>query len=253
MIFFGRHVWSFWIVALAAAGAVSCAEATPTELVVVVDSELPVPSVIDEVRIEVEGASGLPRTSSALLAGAGSVSLPVTLGLRPRVAGDAPVSIRASGLRGGVRQVSTQVRTSFIEGRRLVVRMALLSACVEVECAEGETCAPDGRCISADVDPIRFPPFMLTPPTRDAGSGGDAAAPLGEGAACASDSACASLHCECVDFDCMQRVCAAAQCFCGYGTSGSCGDPLRPGIRDPGDCDGPTSGCQGVDTCVVAP
>jgi hypothetical protein len=248
-----RSLSGLWLIGALFVTSTSCADGGLTEIVVVVDSELPVPSVIDEVRIDVEGATDAAHVARALLAGPGSVPLPVTLGLRPAEPGNARVTIRASGLREGERRVASEVRTGFVEGRRLVVRMVLLSACVEVECAEGETCAPDGRCIPSNVDPLTLPPFTAPPEVRVPVDGGDGAMPLGEGASCASDSACASLHCECVDFDCTQRVCAPAQCLCGYGTSGSCGDPLRPGIRDPGDCDGPTSGCQGVDTCVSAP
>jgi|GEM_PF-4195562 len=54
-----------------------------TEIIVIVDSELAVPSELDEIVVTTEGASGLPKGASANLAGAGATSMPVTVGLRP--------------------------------------------------------------------------------------------------------------------------------------------------------------------------
>ncbi len=87
--------------------------------------------------------------------------------------------------------------------------------------------------------------------TRDGGGSddGDGGTLLAVGAPCTRDSACASKNCECVDFDCTLRMCAAADCLCGYGTSGSCTDPLEEGARDPEDCDSEWHGCSGIDNC----
>ncbi|HEY3450328.1 MAG TPA: hypothetical protein VGK67_28495 [Myxococcales bacterium] len=87
--------------------------------------------------------------------------------------------------------------------------------------------------------------------TRDGGGAGDGdgGTLLAEGAACTRDLACASKNCECVDFDCTLRMCAGASCLCGYGTSGSCTDPLERGAKDPEDCDSESQGCEGIDHC----
>lgn len=77
----------------------------------------------------------------------------------------------------------------------------------------------------------------------DAGSG------LANGTTCTSDSACQSKYCECIDFECNKRVCAAADCVCGYGTSGSCTDPIPTGSKDPEDCDSPSVNCAGINKC----
>jgi hypothetical protein len=229
----------------------SCTNDALTEIVVVIDSDLAVPSALDEISIQVEGASGIPKSARVTLTGAGSALLPVTLGLRPSSPGSSPVTIRATGLLVGTRKVFAEVRTSFIEGRRLVVRIVLSSACLGVVCASGETCSPAGACVPADVDPITLPPYIEVPFVRDAGV--DAPTSLAVGATCVSDSVCESRHCECIDFDCLVRACAPAECLCGYGTSGSCGDPLRAGTVDPEDCEGPASSCQGLDSCLLVP
>lgn len=87
-------------------------------------------------------------------------------------------------------------------------------------------------------------------PDVEGSDGGSNVSGLAVGAACDRDSRCASMHCECVDFDCTQRMCAAAECLCGYGTSGSCTDPLRTGIKDPDDCDGASASCRGLNSCM---
>ena len=137
----------------------ACSADELTEFIVVVDSDLAVPTALDEIAILVEGPSGILKTARASLTGADAVPLPVTLGLRPGIAGATAVTIRADGLVGGVRRLSREVRTSFVVGRRLVVRIALLSRCVDVVCGEGDTCTPDGDCASATVDPDTLPPF----------------------------------------------------------------------------------------------
>lgn len=63
------------------------------------------------------------------------------------------------------------------------------------------------------------------------------------GSACSENPACGSSHCECVDLDCHEKVCAATQCTCGYGPGGSCDHHLSNGASDPEDCDQPGRVC----------
>ena len=65
------------------------------------------------------------------------------------LAGAASVTIRADGLLAGVRRVYSEVRTSFVVGRRLVVRITLLSRCVGVVCGRSRPCWPKYRTFSA--------------------------------------------------------------------------------------------------------
>ena len=64
----------------------------------------------------------------------------------------------------------------------------------------------------------------------------DTATSLDDGAVCLADAECNSGNCECVNFDCTERVCAPDNCVCGYGTSGSCDEAMSGGY-DPEDCD----------------
>jgi hypothetical protein len=77
---------------------------------------------------------------------------------------------------------------------------------------------------------------------------GDEPFALDDGETCAADAECASTHCECVNFDCSERVCAPLDCLCGYGTSGSC-DESMVGTPDPEDCEGELE-CAPMNDCV---
>jgi hypothetical protein len=145
------------LLGIAASGLVACAEPL-TEIVVVVDSDLPVPAGLDAVRVTVEGPSGIPVETSATLTGAGTARLPVTLGVRPRETGSGTVRVRAVGARAGTERVAALARTNFVEGERLLLRMVLEAACVDVRCAADETCS-GGACVDARRDPATLPRF----------------------------------------------------------------------------------------------
>lgn len=70
-----------------------------------------------------------------------------------------------------------------------------------------------------------------------------------DGDQCLRDSECSSVNCECEDFECESRYCTPTDCVCGYGTSGSCTEPLVGG-QDPEDCDGPGESCGGIGACA---
>ena len=72
---------------------------------------------------------------------------------------------------------------------------------------------------------------------------------LDDGLICLADNECESSNCECEDFNCTVRVCAEADCLCGYGTSGTCVDPMD-GLQDPEDCDQTGQVCGStIDNC----
>jgi hypothetical protein len=157
-----------------------CACTQPlTELVVVVDSDIAVPAGIDAIAVFVEGAQGIPTPSRTSLVGDGAPRLPVTLGVRPRESGNTPVRVRAVGFLGGTTRVEAQVRTNFVEGERLLVRLTLVDRCVGVRCGVEQTCS-DGRCVEAYVDPATLERFDPARDPRDTDGGApdmDAGAP----------------------------------------------------------------------------
>ena len=124
-------------------------------------------------------------------------------------------------------------------------RDAPLSLCLAVsDCATSEYRCINGFCVPPGEDPTQLGVFssdsgMLA--RDDAGmliqleDAGTPAPRLANGVVCGADAECESAQCECTDFACTVRVCAAADCLCGYGTSGSCTDPMT-GREDPEDC-----------------
>ena len=73
---------------------------------------------------------------------------------------------------------------------------------------------------------------------------------LANGNRCAADGDCLSGNCECEDFECELHFCVEDDCLCGYGTSGSCDEPLT-GQQDPEDCEGADVSCGAIDDCVT--
>lgn len=159
--------------------AAACA-ADSTELVVVVNSDLRVPAELDEVAIGVEGPSGVRQEDAVTLATADGPALPLILYLEPRGNTLAPVTITATGRRSGGDVVTASIRTGFLRGRSLLVRLDLHGSCVGVVCAAGESCR-SGACVSADVPAEELPPWRgdagEPEPEPDAGAARDGAPP----------------------------------------------------------------------------
>jgi hypothetical protein len=273
-----RSAWlSLLVGALGALAAGSCGGDALTEIIVVVDSDLRVPAQIDEVFVRVVGAGQVPQTAYAPLSGAGSATLPLTVGLTPKDGKAGPVTIRASGRLAGAEVLATEVRTSFVDGRRLVVRMSLLASCLSVapSCGAGQTCR-DGRCVDATVDPSTLPRFDGEDPgRRDMGGGAlpDGGPDAGDGgtpdAGCMADAQCDDGNaCNGVE-RCVENVCASGSplvCDDGIACTTDACDPASGCVATPDDgrctagpggrCDRRT-GCQytvcDATTCAAGP
>ncbi len=97
--------------------AASCQPDSPTELVVVVRSDMAVPSELDEIRIRVWGPDAMTPVRDQPV-DLGFTPLPTDFVVRPRD-GDASrtVSIQIDALRGGRQLFATRAVTAFSEGR----------------------------------------------------------------------------------------------------------------------------------------
>ena len=155
-----------------------------TELMVVVDTDLSVPTELDAVDLLVTGPSGEETAFSVPLAGAGAVELPLLLGLVPSSERLDPVEVRATGLLGTTTVVERSIRTGFVRGEVRVVRLLLLSNCVGHVCGTDQTCGEDG-CIAIAVPGAALPPWEGRPGRFDSGAeivdGGDMDATLPDG------------------------------------------------------------------------
>jgi hypothetical protein len=142
-----------------------------TEMVVVVDSDLRVPEEVDEIVVQASGSSGLSQDARAMLVGSEARGLPVSVALVPANGGAGPVTVRALARRAGTTVLAHEVRTSFLAGRRLLLRIDLLRACIAVAatCDGRERCVA-GACVAGDVHPATLPAFDgAVPPRRDLG------------------------------------------------------------------------------------
>ena len=143
---------------LAIAWAPTGCAPSPTELVVVVDTDLEIPSELDELEIVVEAASGTHVQREPLTRDA----VPATLGVSPSGDDLGPVVVRASGLLEGAVVVSREARVTLVRGESRTLVLHLTRACVGVGCEDGETCDGNGSC--HDVDVGELPPWTGEPP-----------------------------------------------------------------------------------------
>jgi hypothetical protein len=128
---------SLWLLALAA-----CAPDDPTELVVVVDTDLGVPAQVGGIEIDVTMPSGREETRSTVLTS--RAVLPVTLGVVHREGPLGPVRLEARAVHTGTVVVRRSVSLTLVGNRSVLVWMVLSRDCAGVECPAG-TCAA-GAC-----------------------------------------------------------------------------------------------------------
>ena len=219
-----------------------------TEIIVVVDSDLEVPTEIDSVRIEVRGA-GMDRGSTGSLSGQNALPLPRTLDLIHGSGPLGPIDVRAVGLRAGGEVLERQARVSFIAGATVMLRLNLLSQCVRATCEPGQTCG-DGsmRCRPVEIGPEELPVWngVIPPLFGDAG-----ASDAGDGDDVGADGCSISPEqCNGLDDDCDGMTDEATDtipCTIEHG-SGTCvmgGCQVEQCDAGFGDCDGTViNGCE---------
>jgi hypothetical protein len=125
-----------------------------TEIVIQTNTDLRVPSDLDEVRFEIDGRPIGARdvvVRSATLSGPSASELPIVLGLLHE--GDAPfgpIEVRAIGLRQGAEVVRNATTTYFVRERSVLLPLDLWAACADVVCPSNEVCSSNGACIDVD-------------------------------------------------------------------------------------------------------
>lgn len=166
-----------------AALLLSACSVDPTQVVVLIDTDMREPRELDGFRVLVTNAEGEPRLDRTFelttpSAGGEVVTLPATFGVRPR-GGDAdrPVTITVQALRGTplAERFHTTARTTFVEHHRLRLDMFLARRCLTERCPAGETCRAQG-CEPEEIDPRGLPDWTGLP-GRDAGPQADATVP----------------------------------------------------------------------------
>lgn len=136
-----------------------------TQLVVVVDTDVPVPAELDAFRITVDENRAV-ESSEAALSGPRAIARPAVISLVHRGGELGPVGIVVEGRLGADVRVERRVTTSFVRGRALVLPIFLSQACLARTCAGGETCI-DGACAPPSVDPVSLIDWTGSPPRFD--------------------------------------------------------------------------------------
>ncbi len=135
----------------------------PTQLVVVVESDLPEEqraSVEVDVRF-MDGAPTRTRVFAREPIGSDDVAVghPFSFGIAaPSDLSRVDVTARALDTRGSEVVVS-RVRTGFLRDQRLLVTLFLSQRCVAVSCDPESTCR-DGSCVDFDIEPTTLPPAV---------------------------------------------------------------------------------------------
>ncbi len=157
-----RLVWT-WLLVVCFVVACSEGETTPlTEVTVVVDTDLTVPSEIDEIRMIVDGPSGATKTAIAKL-GAGEPRPPRSLALVHEDGPLEPLKVVVQGRLKSKVVLSREASLAFVEGKHVVLLMHLVRACVDMTCADKKTCSERG-CVDIAVDANSLKSWNGSPP-----------------------------------------------------------------------------------------
>ena len=139
-----------------------CEAKDPTQIVLVIDSDIPVPGELDGFSIKIE-RNGVERTFLTYDLNpdhSASVRLPATLTLVADKELAQRVTITVTGMQGDKPLVERKARLPFADDRILMLRLALLRTCAYLPkpCAADTTCV-DGVCTKFDIDPVTLPEY----------------------------------------------------------------------------------------------
>ncbi len=161
-----RRAWIGYALALVCAG---CAPAA-TQLVVVVDTDITFPTVIDEITVEVTGPSAMRHVERTALVG---TSLPLTVGVSPSGAELGPIDVVAIARHEGSEVARRTHRTSLVRGETRMLIMHLSRDCLAAaRCGVSQTCSERG-CAEIEIEGESLPPWSGSAPrigVRDGGA-----------------------------------------------------------------------------------
>ncbi|MCK6548993.1 hypothetical protein L6R52_24320 [Myxococcota bacterium] len=166
----------------------ACAARDAAQLVVVVSSDLAVPSELDALEIRLrDGAGEIVEERGLSLAGRPSTGQVLgSFGVTP-LDGDVRrgVDVEVGAVKGGDVLFRARVKTRFVSGAKLRLDVFLAASCVEAACPESVMCLRGACMPPVDVDPATLPPYDGDPVPQD--SGVDAGPPRDAGDRDASD------------------------------------------------------------------
>ena len=150
------------MICVAALSLAGCAAKDPTQIVLVIDSDISIPGELDRFTIKIE-RNGVVRTFLEYdldPSHTASVKLPATLSLVADKDLAQQVTITVTGLYKTRELLVRQARLPFADNRVLMLRLDLLRKCAyrAKPCPPGTTCTKDG-CKAIDVDPLTLPDY----------------------------------------------------------------------------------------------
>jgi hypothetical protein len=212
-------------VALVLGFFVAACEGSPTEVVIVADTDYVVPTEIDLFVVSVTGPDEQTKDATQSLVSA--AELPATLGIVHEGGALGPFVATFRGELGGGTVASRAARFTFVAGEIRALRLTLERACAPVICGAEETCA-GGACRSIDVGASELEPWA--PPARADGGTIPDGGPADGAPICGPTELCNGLDDDCdgsVDegFDMSTDVsnCGGCGIVCDFqNTTGSC-------------------------------
>lgn len=213
-------------------GLIACAPNDPTQLVVVVDSDLSA-SAIDGVEVSVLGLEGGEQTARALLS---EGALPRYVVLEQRGGALGPIDVEARALLSGTPTgIARKARTSFVRGQTLRLDLFLAAACASRTCDATETC-DRGACVAPEVASDRLTAWTgLENDAGVIGDGGDTDALVSDAGIDAPDADAGTCTCP----SSLPANTTSARCV-----DGRCIPVCAPGFSD---CDGVFSSDNGCE------
>jgi hypothetical protein len=152
---------SCWLALLLAA---SCAP-SPTQLIVVVDTDLRIPDDLDRVTVSVTVDGEVIESEQARPTAA---ALPLTLSVIPSSEERlGPIVVEASGYDGTRLIVTRSAEVSLVRGETRVLSLFLLASCRDVTCEQANESCGEMGCRPRRISEL--PPWTGQPPRIDAG------------------------------------------------------------------------------------
>lgn len=211
-----------------------CAQAT--EIVLVVDTDLSVPSELTRIEIDVVNSLSSPIRTTIDLTTTAAPPLPLTLGITSRTRPDADVRVEVRGYLESGEVLVRDVETRLSPGASRMLRVLLARRCVRATCAPTETCDETG-CRAVEIAADTLPAW----PGAVARLEGEACEPVDE-------------ICNLVDDDCDGSTDEMVSLLTDAANCGRCGNACTAGACENGFCmgDRPVSvAAGGAHTCVL--
>ncbi len=150
-------------------GLTGC-KSPPTQIVLVVDSDLKIPQNINTLEIKVFKGSDQFEKDPLFFKNylldrnhKDAIALPGSLALTAKPDSHKPILIMTTGKLNQEKVVERKARLPFVTQRALLLDMSLLESCAFIFCSKETTCI-NGQCVGIDVNPDALPDYQPNSP-----------------------------------------------------------------------------------------